>query len=182
MNATDFLISLVDASDGSIQGRTLFQKRAYFVTLLADLDLDLQFDAHFYGPYSSVVDNGITNLKNLSFLQESATAYGIDNTGFEMKRYDYRLTADGKKIAETLRGTAEYKKIRDVIRELTEAGNLNYVQLSIAAKAFFLLRRKKSGLSKKEILCEAQKFDWNIPPASLESAVAFLEKLGVLKR
>jgi uncharacterized protein YwgA len=181
MNATDFLISLVDASGGAVQGRTMLQKRAYFVELLSGLDVDLDFDAHFYGPYSSVVDNTITQLKNLSFLEESATAYGVNNTGFEMKRYDYRLTPDGKKIATELRKTPGYEQIRALAARLSEAGNLNYMELSIAAKAFFILKKRKEGMSKQELIREARKFDWDIPPASLETAVAFLEKLGVLQ-
>ena len=77
---------IVDALGGNVQGRTLLQKRAFFVTLLVDLDDDLGFDAYFYGPVSSVIDNSVTQLKNWRFIEESATAYGIDSTGFEMKR------------------------------------------------------------------------------------------------
>lgn len=182
MNATNFLISLVDACGGTIQGRTMFQKRAYFVTLLTDLQLDLGFDAHFYGPYSSVVDNTITQLKNLSFIQESATAYGVDDTGFEMRRYDYKLTPDGQRIAARLRETPEYAVIRNAIGKLAQAGNVNYMELSIAAKAFFILKKRKEGMSKQEIIREARKFEWNIHPASLESAVSFLERLDMLRR
>jgi hypothetical protein len=36
-------------------------------------------------------------------------------------------------------------------------------------------------MSKQEIIREAQKIDWNIQPASLETAVLFLERLGVLR-
>src|SRR4029077_10969980 len=142
MNTTDFVISLVDASGGSIQGRTLLQKRAYFLTLLAGLDLDVAFDARFYRPYSAVVDNTITQLKNLRFIEESATACGVDNTGFEMKRYDYRLTPDGQEIAGKLRDTPEYAQIRQIINRMAESGNLNYLELSIAAKAFFILKKR----------------------------------------
>ena len=182
MNVTDLVISLVDASGGVVQGRTLLQKRAYFLTLLSGMDADLDFNAHFYGPYSAVVDNTVTQLKNLRFIEETATAYGVDNTGFEMKRYDYRLTPDGQRIAAKLRETAEYQQISGFMKQMLEAGNLNYMELSIAAKAFFILKNKKEGMSKQEIIREAQKFDWNIQPASLEKAVTFLERLGVLQR
>lgn len=182
MNPTDFIISLIDASGGSIQGRTLLQKRAYFLQLLAGLDVDVEFDAHFYGPYSPVVDNTITQLKNLRFIEESSTAYGIDNTGFEMKRYDYRLTPDGREIASKLRESAEYARIRQIMNRMSESGNLNYMELSIAAKAFFILRKRKEKMSKDEIIREARKFDWNIQPPSLEKAVTFLERLGVLQQ
>jgi uncharacterized protein YwgA len=181
MNAMDFIISLIDASGGSIQGRTLLQKRAYFVTELGDIDVRLGFDAYFYGPYSSVVENAMTHLKNLRFVSEGATAYGIDNAGFEMKRYDYRLTADGESIAARLRNTAEYAAIKRSLNLLSKAGNPDYMELSIAAKALFILKKKKEGMSKAEILREAQKFDWNIRPTSLESAVSILEKLGMVR-
>ncbi len=180
MNAMDFIISLIDASGGSVQGRTLLQKRAYFVTQLGDIDVHLGFDAHFYGPYSSIVESTMTHLKNLRFVSEGATAYGIDNAGFEMKRYDYRLTPDGESIAARLRRTPEYAAIKRALSLLSKAGNPDYMELSIAAKALFLLKKKKEGMSKAEILREAQKFDWNIRPSSLESAVSILEKLGIV--
>jgi uncharacterized protein YwgA len=181
MNAMDFIISLIDASGGSIQGRTLLQKRAYFVIELSEIDVRLGFDAHFYGPYSSVVDNTMTHLKNLRFVSEGATAYGVDNAGFEMKRYDYTLTADGVRIAARLRNTPEYAAIKTSLSLLSKAGNPDYISLSIAAKALFLLKKKKEGMSKAEILREAQKFEWNIRPTSLESAVSILEKLGMVQ-
>lgn len=181
MNAMDFIISLIDGSGGSIQGRTLLQKRAYFVTELGGVNAHLGFDAHFYGPYSYVVENALTHLKNLRFVSESATAYGVDNSGFEMRRYDYRLTADGERIAARLRNTEEYLTIKRALNLLANTGNPDYMELSIAAKALFLLKKKKEGMSKAEIMREAQKFDWNIRPASLESAVSILEKLGIVR-
>jgi uncharacterized protein len=181
MNATDFLILLIDTSGGIVRGRTLLQKRAYFVSLLADLDVSLEFDAYFYGPYSSIIESSIAQLKNLRFIEESATAYGVDSTGFEMKRYDYKLTPDGQQIAAKLRETAEHQQIKNIVMRLSEAGNLNYMELSIAAKALFILRKKAKTMSKHEILREAQKFSWNIQPNSLETAVSFLEKLNVLQ-
>jgi len=180
MNAMDFLISLIDASGGTVQGRTLLQKRAYFVTQLSKVNAHLDFDAHFYGPYSSVVENTMTQLKNLRFVAESATAYGVNNAGFEMRRYDYRLTPDGEKIAAGLRKTTEYAAVKQAVNVLSKAGNPDYMTLSIAAKALFILQKKKEGMSKTEIMREAQKFDWNIRPASLESAVSILEKLGMV--
>jgi hypothetical protein len=98
-----------------------------------------------------------------------------------MKRYDYKLTPDGQRISARLRETAEYEKIREIVTKMLQAGNPSYMELSIAAKAFFILRNKKETLSKQEIIREAQKFDWNIQPASLATAVSFLDRLGVLQ-
>ena len=64
MNSTDFLLSVIAAFGGRVDGRTLLQKRAYFVSLLSDIDPGLNFDAHYYGPYSATVDNTLGRLES----------------------------------------------------------------------------------------------------------------------
>jgi uncharacterized protein YwgA len=181
MNAAQFLLSLVDASNGTIQGRTLLQKRAFFVSLLSGVDSGLGFDAYYYGPYSSTLDNTVAQLKNLDFVDEDDTPFGIISGGFEMRRYDYKLTPQGNEVAEKLRKTEEYKRIRDSVQKIEAAGNPNYFELSIAAKAFFILRKQRRPMSTEEIKREAEKFHWEIQPQSLEKAVTFLQRLGLTK-
>src|SRR5437016_5692802 len=160
MNATEFLLSLIDASNGIVQGRTLLQKKAFFVSILSGIDPNLGFDAHYYGPFSSNVESTITTLRNLGFLQESSTGFGVVSGGFEMKRYDYSLTDDGKALLQRLRPSKEYVAIRESVRRITAAGDPNYVELSIAAKAFFLLRKKDRQMSVPELQEEAGRFNW----------------------
>src|SRR5579871_5224150 len=105
MKPTDFLLCLIDAFGESIEGRTLLQKRAFFVAELSREDFGLRFDAHYYGPFSPTVEGTATQLKNLGFLKESSTGFGIVSDGFEVRRYDYTLTNDGQRIVEKLRGT-----------------------------------------------------------------------------
>jgi uncharacterized protein YwgA len=181
MNAAQFLLSLVDASNGTIQGRTLLQKRAFFVSLLSGVDSGLGFDAHYYGPYSSTLDNAVAQLKNLDFVDEDDTPFGVISGGFEMRRYDYKLTSQGNEVAEKLRKTDEYKLIRESVKKIEAAGNPNYFELSIAAKAFFILRKQRRPMSTDEIKREAEKFHWEIQPQSLEKAVTFLQRLGLTK-
>src|SRR5579884_532450 len=157
MKPTDFLLCLIDASGGAITGRTLLQKRAFFVNELIDEDFGLKFDAHYYGPYSPIVEGTTTQLKNLGFLQESNTGFGIISEGFEMRRYDYALTDDGRYLVRQLRETPEYKKISDATHRMQEAGNPNYMELSIAAKAYFLLKKKAgTGMSVGDLIQEAE--------------------------
>jgi uncharacterized protein YwgA len=181
MNAAQFLLSLIDASNGTIQGRTLLQKRAFFVSLLSGVDSGLGFDAYYYGPYSSTLDNTVAQLKNLDFVDEDDTPFGIISGGFEMRRYDYKLTPQGNEVVEKLRKTEEYKRIRDSVQKIEAAGNPNYFELSIAAKAFFILRKQRRPMSTEEIKREAEKFHWEIQPQSLEKAVTFLQRLGLTK-
>jgi len=180
MKPTDFLLCLIDASGGAIPGRTLLQKRAFFVTELLGEDFGLKFDAHYYGPFSSTVEGTTTQLKNLGFLQESNTGFGILSDGFEVRRYDYALTEDGKFLVGRLRETPEYKRISDATHRILAAGDPNYMELSIAAKAYFILKKKEGkGMSVAELIKEAEKYSWNIPPQSVKRAVAFLASIDL---
>lgn len=182
MTALDFVLSLISGFGGQVQGRTLLQKRAYFVAQLAGVPVNLAYDAHYYGPYSAVVDNCVSRLKSLGFVDEENLGFGITNTsGFEVKRYDYRITQDGKRILETLRNRDEYQRIERACIAILEAGDPNYFVLSIAAKADFILGKRGKAMSRNEIIREAQKFDWEIQGNSLNDAVNFLEKLGMVE-
>jgi uncharacterized protein YwgA len=180
MNAMQFVLALIHASGGrSVQGRTLLQKRAYFVSEISGIDPGLKFDAHYYGPYSAVVDGTVTQLKNLGFLEESTTGFGVVSGGFEMRRYDYKLTRDGLSIVEPITKTAEYGRIRQALEKMADGGDPNYVELSIAAKAYFILRKQQKATSKSELISLAKRFNWSITPESLESGVKFLQNVGL---
>ena len=180
MKPTDFLLCLLDASGGRIQGRTLLQKRAFFVTELIGNDFGLRFDAHYYGPYSATVEGTTTQLKNLGFLQESSTGFGTVKDGFEVRRYNYSLTDDGEQLLGRLRNLPEYNSNKNATRRVIDAGDPNYVELSIAAKAYFLLKNKEGGkMSMSELVQQAEKYNWNISPDSVDKAVRFLSAVGL---
>jgi len=179
MNAAQFLLAIFHAYGGHIHGRTLLQKRAFFVQKLSGIDPGLGYDAHYYGPYSSTVDSTIEQLKNLGFLREETNEFGVMSRGFEVRRYDYRLTEQGQQIAQKLAPTPEFQQIQRSVRRIEEAGNPEYVELSIAAKAFFILQRQKRPMSVPDITKEAGKFNWNIDQQSLMRAVTFLQSVGL---
>ena len=179
MSPTNFLLALIDASGGTVSGRTLLQKRAFFASLLSNVDPGLSFDAHYYGPYSSTVDSVATQLKNLGFIEERNLSFGVVSGGFEMKRYDYALTSDGRKVIEPIRATEEYKHIVDAIKRIRKAGDPDYMILSIAAKAYFILNKNKKPMSRVELQKEAEKLNWNLQQSSLQRAVNFLVTVGL---
>ena len=181
MTAMDFVLSLIAGFGGQVQGRTLLQKRAYFVAQLSGIAIDLGYDAHFYGPYSAIVDNSIVRLRSLAFLAEENIGFGVASGGFEVKRYDYRVTEDGKRILASLEDKEDYRKIERACISILEAGDPNYFVLSIAAKADFILGKRGKAMTRKEIIREAEKFDWDIQEGALGSAVDFLEKLGLVE-
>lgn len=179
MNSAQFLIAVFYASGGGIQGRTLLQKRAFFVQRLSGVDPGLGYDAHYYGPYSSTVDNTIEQLKNLGFVREETNDFGVMSGGFEMRRYDYRLTPQGQQVAQKLSVMPEFQRVEDSVRRIEQAGNPDYIELSIAAKAFFILQRQKRPMSVADITKEAERFNWNIGEHSVAKAVGFLKSVGL---
>ena len=181
MKPTDFLLILIDTCGGSIHGRTLLQKKTYFVSVLSGVKVDLGFGAHYYGPFSEIVEGTAIQLKNLGFLQESETGFGLVSGGFEVKRYDYALTEGGRKLVESLKALPEYDAVHVAVNKINNAGDPNYVELSIAAKSYFLLKRNGSAMTVAELQGEAEKYDWRISPKSIEHAMSFLEKVGLTK-
>jgi uncharacterized protein YwgA len=94
----DVLLLAYKAFDGTMVGKTLLQKRVYFLSVV--LDMGLGYDAHYYGPYSEDISNANSELKSLGYVSESSSRFGVDQKGFEMARYDYKLTDDGERLAE----------------------------------------------------------------------------------
>jgi uncharacterized protein len=181
MNVAEFVLALINACGGTVRGRTMLQKKAFFVSLLGEIGVDFGYRAYYYGPYSAEVDGALTQLKNLGFVEEATTGFGVVSGGFEMRRYDYRLTEDGLKILEPLLKTAEYQAVKEGVQKIQEAGDPNYFELSIAAKAYYILTKQGKEMSRTELRQEAQKFDWSIQENSLASAVHFLERVGLAK-
>lgn len=179
MNASQFLLCVIHACGDRVRGRTLLQKKAFFVSVLMGIPDTFRYEAHYYGPYSATIDGTLTQLKNLGFVEEASTGFGIVSGGFEMRRYDYCLTDDGKKVLEPLRKAPDYPLIEKAVGQIRNAGEPDYVELSIAAKAFFILRKQKKPMTGAELLKEARKFNWNIPERSLGSAVDFLKRVGL---
>ena len=111
--------------------------------------------------------------------------FGMDsNRGFEFKRYDFSLTESGKRFAEILKKKhpEEYKQIKGFARKLREIGDPDYVSLSLAAKAYFILDKAGIAMTDSQILEKAEEFGWNVTEGDITTAVTILEKLDLVER
>lgn len=181
---TDKIILLiVDDAGGRLRGKTLLQKRAYFLAKI--MGLDLGYRPHYYGPYSSEIEEGLARSKSLGFIEERTLGFGLsDAIGFEVRRYDFELTDDGKNIISNLEEMypKQCQKIRECLKQLADAGdNGDHVSLSVAAKAYYILTEKNSRMASDDIREAGSKLGWKIERDSLEKAISFLEKLDLLK-
>jgi uncharacterized protein YwgA len=170
----DVLLLAYRAFDGSMKGKTLLQKRVYFLSVV--LKVGLGYDAHYYGPYSEDVASANSELKSLGYISESSSSWGVDQRGFEMARYDYRLTETGERSAERKaeHNRELWQRIDGAAKVLKQAGNLDYMELSIAAKAYFVLVRLNGKATLEDIAGMLPKFGWSVTKEELGSATEFL--------
>jgi uncharacterized protein YwgA len=164
-----------------MHGRTILQKRVYFLSVC--LREDLGYEAHYYGPYSNEVGSANAEMKSLGFLLELPLGYGVDRRGFEMARYDCKLTEAGSRLAEKKAAAAPqlWERIKDAARVINDAGNLNYMELSIAAKMYYVLMHLKRTATLDDISKMLPRFGWSVSTEELQKAALFLEKTGLIK-
>ena len=70
MHIIDIILLVIkDEKGDKLRGRTLLQKKIYFLSVL--MERDLGFTAHYFGPYSSYVAGHLDSLVNYGLLKET---------------------------------------------------------------------------------------------------------------
>jgi len=183
MQARDLILMLLDAVGGSINTKTMIQKEIYFVC--ESIGVDLNFKAHFYGPYSSEVENGLDQLVAAGFVAMQSSNFGVvGNKGFEIKRYDFKIMEEGRQLAGFLRQQDEKTadSIKDFVEKLNQINGIDYISLSAAAKVHFILKREGKPLTDANIKERANLLGWQIETSDIAKAEQILEKLGYLAK
>ena len=182
MKIRHLILMLLDAWGGRIDSKTKLQKEIYFISLL--LNRDLGFKAHYYGPYSTEVENALDELIGAGFVDIKRNIWGVNiRYGFEAKKYDFSLTGSGRKFARILAGESpdEHRVIRKFVGKLREIKNPDYLSLSIAAKAYFILNKEGRPLTKKQIREKARDFGWKVGENDIDTAIDILKNLDFVK-
>lgn len=179
MKARHLILMLLKASGGKIDSKTKLQKEIYFISLL--LKKEIKFKAHYYGPYSLEVEDGLDELIGAGFIDIQRDVFGFKQ-GFEVKRYDFSLTESGQKFEETLSEKNPYEKntVQEFVKKLEEIGTPDYRSLSIAAKVYFILDKKSVSLTKDKIRDKAMEFGWDVSESDINNAEGILEKLDFI--
>ncbi|MCI0358431.1 MAG: hypothetical protein L0211_08110 [Planctomycetaceae bacterium] len=184
MKTYDFVHLVLYAAGGRIEGRTKLQKFVYFAGVLTEMHEDLGYRAHYYGPYSPKVTAAVEELRGLGFLEQRKAGGGhVDPRGFEFARYDYALTPDGMRIAEEksrLRHKV-WETIQHAVERLDNADPSDYLKLSIAAKAYYLVHRAKEPITDDQLLQLCQSFGWQVSPEQIAEAIQWLKSLSLVR-
>ena len=64
---------------------------------------------------------------------------------------------------------------------LTYAGDIHYMEMSIAAKTFLKLGQIQERANMGELSHLAQHFEWNVTPLQAREAAEYLSKLGLVE-
>jgi uncharacterized protein YwgA len=180
MEPRHLILMLLKAYGGNITSKTKIQKMIYFISLI--LGEDLEFKPHYYGPYSIQVEQGLDELIGAGFVDVTRNIFGVDvSKGFEFKRYDFFLTNSGQKLSDAIEedNREEYNKIKDFVGKLkSKTGDPDYLSLSIAAKAYFILEKEGKPMNMNAIKEKAKNFGWNVTKDDIDMAVNILKKLN----
>ncbi|MBX9625615.1 MAG: hypothetical protein K2X82_17550 [Gemmataceae bacterium] len=185
MTPYDFVQLALHAAGGKIQGRTKLQKTVYFLGLVTGHLDDLGYQAHHYGPYSADVADAVSTLEAIGFASSAVASVGsVDPQGFEIRRTDYALTEEGVRAAERKARSHPdlYGKLQAGVDQLRRAGDLDYVRLSIAAKAYFLLRQRKAPVAEQELPHLARSFGWAVSEQQIRDGLDYLRQLNLAER
>jgi uncharacterized protein YwgA len=182
MVVRDVLVLAYKAFDGDMRGKTLLQKRIYFLSVM--LGIDMGYEAHYYGPYSEKVANANSELKSLGYIAESSSAWGYDQRGFEMTRHDFKLTELGARLADRkIEAQSQlWLKIQEAAAVVKKAGDLDYMELSIAAKAYYVLNKLNGRATLEDIAGMLPQFGWSVTDEQLKRATDFLAKADLITR
>lgn len=182
MYTIDILLLVVkSAGKNGLQGRTLLQKKVYFLSEL--MNVDLGFSAHYYGPYSGLVAGHLTSLVNHGFLKEDTEVFETippRNIFGEMHRHTYFLTDEAEELWDNIKNDPElqeWKRELDRINAHEIAHDFN--KLSIAAKVHYIVNwRKKDTVA--EVKQVAEEYGWNVSEEDIEGVLSFLTDLGLV--
>ena len=179
MTAFEFVLLLFGAvPENRIEGRTKLQKVAYFLGLQTGAAQLLGYRPYFYGPYSAEVAEATSTLIALGFVTETCQAGAVDENGFERKKYHYELTAEGRQAVAIMangQGAALNDKIKRAIQELNAIVTEDYVNLSYAAKVFWLTKGQET--DSLEIQNRAKTTGWQLDQAQIDEATGFLKTI-----
>ena len=182
MYTMDILLLVVkSAGENGLQGRTLLQKKVYFLSEL--MNVDLGFSAHYYGPYSGLVAGHLASLVNHRFLAEKTEVFDTSpprNIFGEIHRHTYFLTDDAEELWDDIKNDPECQEWKEKLDRINAHKIANdFDRLSIAAKVHYIVNwRGKSTIG--EVKQVAEEYGWKVKKEDIEGVLSFLTELELV--
>lgn len=172
------LLAVSEEENSRLEGRTLLQKKLYFLSVL--MKEDYQFRPHYYGPYSEKVADAVDSLVASGFLEEQTAAFPAPTIFGEGRRYSYTIKKDGREFLDYVKKSSGFDRWQGALRKInSQAISADFNLLSIAAKMHYILSEDKQ-LSANNICNKAKELGWDIKVEDIEKVAKYLEELGLI--
>lgn len=180
MNPKDLLVIMLFHSGGRLSGKTLIQKQAYFLDKY--LGLGLSFVPHYYGPYSPELDAAFGQCRALDFVKQTFEEYGKNEEGFEVRRFDFELTADGQEVADLLRRSNPelFSAIGSVLEGIRASGGTDHGRLANAAKTDFVVSQQDVSRKSDQVSEAAGTYGWALTEMAAAAGLDMLKLLDTI--
>lgn len=185
MNIPHSILLIADAEgEQGVKGRTLLQKRIYFLAEL--LNEETGFRAHYYGPFSSDVATDLDRMVMFGFLSEESRMMTAGANPQEGPRfYTYRLTEQGKEVVDSIKNDPANQESMRVIKMLELLGKEDAWNdpntLIVAAKLLFVQTDTPEALNDEKLVEKAKEYGWKIKKSDMKGAKEFLGKIDSYK-
>jgi uncharacterized protein YwgA len=182
----DTVLLIVHAAGDIVAGRTVMQKLAYFAGL--GRPAPLGHKPHYYGPYSSQVEDAVGNAVIAGELRETVERMPGWGRGPDVLKYTYELEAAGKTRVDRLIEDhhEEWDTVRDAVNAIKQVvPTLDQKTLSTAAKTHLIVIESagEDGVVPLNDIPElAKSLGWDISPEQVETTVELLGQLGLVAR
>ncbi|MYK43429.1 MAG: hypothetical protein F4039_05010 [Gammaproteobacteria bacterium] len=182
MHIIDILLLVVksEGEDG-LCGRTLLQKKVYFLSVL--MKFDLGFSPHYYGPYSSYVASHLDSLVNCGLLKEVTESFSDEQNVFgEIRRHTYSVPDNIEPVWQDIQEKPQFDEWQDALKRINEQNiSRDFNKLSIAAKVHYIVSWEGNGpLTLPQVQQIAEEYKWDVKPEDIESVLSFLKGLGLV--
>ena len=179
MHIIDILLLVVKSEVDGLKGRTLLQKKVYFLSVL--MKFDLGFSPHYYGPYSSYVASHLDSLVNCGLLKEVTESFSNDQNVFgEIRRHTYSVPDNFEPIWQDIQEKPGFFKWQAALNQINEQIiSKDFNKLSIAAKVHYIVSWEGQS-TLKEVRQVAKEYDWDVSTEDIASILSFLEELELV--
>jgi uncharacterized protein YwgA len=177
----DAVLLALDAAGGTVEGRTAMQKILYFVSVA--LESDLGHRAHYYGPYSRLVEDALLQTAMADEVDETLERLPSLTSGPDIRKYTYELTESGRETVRDLQQefSSDATTVKTTVEAVHEAvPDLDQQTLSMAAKIHFIVCNQQEPTPLAQIPTLARQLGWRISDPQVQGSVELLQRLDLL--
>lgn len=162
---------------GELRGRTLLQKKLYFVSVLAGEQSG--YSPHYYGPYSSLVADDLGALVNAGFVQGDTDVFSeMLGPWGERRLCKYRLREPSAVLIRSRE--MEMGAYQDAIERINaDPISQNAHLLSIAAKVHIIVS-ERGEVTLGAIKQRAAELGWKLSDRDIQQVAGYLQRLGLV--